>query len=490
MKDDHARKGAPTRALERMRLGKRGNQTRTGKRVARALLAACLVLGAVPAFAYISVPRVGGLNGTGPTAEMVTSIYANPAAIGRLTGSHFFFDANGTYLVARFTRDGIDPATRGKYGEVGTAYLSPIPFVGFTTDFGRNDLTWGAAAYAPFGRNALWPKDGTQRYELTTLDIKGYTLTSALSYRFGHNLMLGGGVSLVYFTLDTARSYDLAPSFYTLSEEFLHYSFPQGTVPYQSSLWEARIRARQGGFSWGWNVGLLISPVDWLDLGASYTSHVPLALRGTFTLDLPTTPFALFGLVQLPWGVKSLLEMIAGIRTPDRVKGTTVMRLTLPQNVAAGATFHASRRVDVDLSARWTDWAEYKDLAVTFHSENSQLELPKDRIPLRNVPAWEFAGLLRVRPIEILTVGLGALYETDLIPERWSSAYNVNAPKIDAMAYFDWKVAPKVAWGLGYSHVFFFDKDVDHSAVGVTGSALGRYQVSVDRLGAHVDVAW
>jgi long-chain fatty acid transport protein len=454
-----------------------------------ALAAVCL-LAALPAFAYVSVPRLGGLNGSGPTAEMVTSIAINPAAIGRLTGNRFFLDVNGTYFVAKFYRDGDVPGTDHGYGETGTSYLSPVPFLGFTTDFGRNDLTWGAAAYVPFGRNALWPEDGPQRYELTTLDLKGYYLTSALAYRFGRNLIVGGGASLVYFQLDTDRSYDLATLFYDLAADLMGYDFPPGTVPYESPEWEAVVRTRQGGFAFGWNAGVLISPIDWLDVGIAYTSRVSLALTGTFDLELPTTPFNLFGILPLPEGVKSMLNDVADIRTPAHVKGRTKMTTTMPQSVAVGATWHATPRLDFDLAATWTDWSQYEDLTVRFDATNSDLAIPTEHIPTKNVPAWNFSALVRGRPRDILELGLGAQYETDSVPERWASAYNVNARKVDALAYFDWKVTRRVAWGLGYSRVFFFDKVVHGSAVGEAGSARGRYAASVDRLGTHLEVNW
>ena len=442
------------------------------------------------AFGYLSVPRVGGLNGTSPTAAMVTSIFTNPAAIGQLEGYHFFFDITPTYYMAEFSREGTNPDTGKNYEDVGLNHLSPVPFLGFTTDFKTDFVTFGVAAYVPFGRGGGWPEDGAQRFELTFQDVKGYYLHPAVSFHFGDMFFLGGGVSGIYFKMESDRSFDLAGFFYDLSEDMLGMKFPQGTVDYESSEWEAVIKTYNGGFGVGWNAGVLIKPLDWLTIGASYTSHINLAMEGFFYLDLPTEQFDLFGLIGLEKGVLSLLTDVAGINSPSRVKGQTKVWMTMPQNFALGVAFQIHPKVVLDTAARWTDWSQYSDMRIEFKSENSDLEIPADRIYFKNNPAWEFGGIIKAELPKDFQLGIGALFEEDSIPERWTAAYNVNADKIDGMIYFSWKVHEKVTWGLGYSQIHFFEKIIDNSVVSSTQSANGRYLTEVYRLGAHIDVNW
>lgn len=453
--------------------------------------ALAVLLGAAGvAQAYVGIPRVGGLNGTGPTAPLVTSIYTNPAAIGQLRGYHFFIDVTPSVSAARFSRAGTDPATGEGYEEVGFMTISPVPFLGFTTDFGRRDLTFGVAAYVPFGRESLWPDDGAQRYELTVMNLKDYYLTPALAYNIGDTLMIGAGFSVVFSRFMSVCSYDVATMFYDLASDLLGFKFPVGTVPYQSEEWEATIEVEGSGFSYGWNVGVLFKPFDWLDVGVSYTSHVHRTVTGDFYMELPTDSFNLFGLIELERGVQSLLEDVAGIPTPNRIKGDVTTGTTLPQNVTFGVTVRAGDVVALDLAARWVDWSQYRSLRLEFDPTNTDLDLPTERVYFKNVPAWGFSGLLRLRFTEDLVWGIGLMYENDSIPERWNSAANLNSRKIDAMTYFNWRISSRFSWGLGFSHVHFFEKRVHYSQVGTTQSAAGRYLAYSTRLGLHFDVNW
>ena len=464
---------------------------RTGLRVIPAVLVLVILLAGGSAFAYLSTPRVGGLNDSGPAAAMVTSIFTNPAAIGLMKGNHFFFDANGTYFRAAFKRSGTDTENGGSWDSAGFGRLMPVPFIGFTTKLGTDWFTLGAAAYVPFGREATWPRNGSQRYELTDLNAKDYTLTPAFSLRFHKMFYIGAGFNLQYVTMLTERSYDLAPEFYTLSASLLGVSIPRGFVPFQAPEWQARIHTDTAGFNYGYNAGLLFRPFDWVDIGASYTSATWVAMDGTFKLQLPTQPFTLLGLIPLQHGMRSLLSNIAGFKeVPETIKGKCKMYLVLPQSVNMGAKFKPEKHWEVDAGARWTDWSQYENLKVRFKSKNSDVALPSDNIPFKDVPTWEWSLGLTYKTVHGIRFGVNAAYEQDAVPERVSGAYNIDAPKVDALGWVNWQVTQMVDLGLGYSHVFYFDKKVDQSAIGDVGSAEGVYKVSVDRVGVNVGVVW
>jgi|GEM_PF-5362781 len=463
----------------------------SGFRVLLAVVVLAPLLIHTGAYAYIGIPRVGGLNQTSPVEDMVTSIWTNPAAIGQLRGYHLFADVTGTYFRANFERDGEDPITGDQWDDAGFATLMPVPFVGFTGDLGTDFFTLGTAVYAPFGRTTDWPEDGSQRYELTILNMMAVYCTPAFSLNIMDKLFVGAGFNLIYFNFESERSYDLATFFYDLGADLLGYKFPEGTVPYQSPEWEATINTTGSGINYGFNVGLLLKPLDWLDVGVSYTSHVNVSMQGEFWLEVPTEPFALFGLLELENGVQSLLTDVAGLeKVPSRIKGDSKIYLVLPQIINMGLEIRPHEKWEIDLGARWVDWSQYHDILVEFESKNSDLDVPKARVFFKSVPTWDFSVGFTWKLRNDMRLGMSGIYEQDSIPEKWASSANLNAQKIDGLIFYRWQVSEKVGWGLGVSHVQFFDKKVDETSVNEVGSPIGNYQVSVSRLGVNLELKW
>ncbi len=405
--------------------------------------------------AGIGVPRVGGMNPSGPAEGMVTAIYHNPAAMSLLDGTHVFLDVTATYFQSEFDRDGVDPFTGRPYKEVGFSTVTPVPFVGITSDLGLEKLTFGLGAYVPFGRIAHWPERGTQRYQLIDVEIQSYTFSPAVALDLTHDISIGASLNIIYQVVNSKVSVDLAEMFEDLASEMLKYRFPEGSIRREQPEWEGTLESRNGGFNFGWGAGLLLRPAKWLDVGACYQSQVNITARGDFNLELPTRPFNLFGFFEAPNGVVSLLNDLAGLDTPTTIRGDTTFSFRLPQSLTIGFQFRPDEFWAIDLSVNWTDWSVYDKIKVRFKSANSDLDMPPNEVLAEYVDSYYVNLGASWRPTARTRFGVWVMYETDAVPDNTRSVLNVDAEKVDLLVAGSVKITDSFNLGLGFSHIFY-----------------------------------
>lgn len=455
-------------------------------------LVVSLIVSLVPALClgYMAIPRVGGLNVTNPAGELATAVYANPAAMGLIDASRFFADITPTYFVASFEREGKDPDTGEPYEESGFATLIPVPFLSAIYVPKLDWLKAGVGFYTPFGRITNWPEEGSQRYQLTKLTILDIVLSFAVAVRIAPSLWVGGAIEPRYERFETARSLDIADYVPAMMEEMLGVDVPKDIIPPNLPEWEGRLSADADGFAFGWTCGILAIPIHWIKLGLTYHSQINVKVNGDFELTVPDKQLALFGILNFPGGVQQMLEDLAGVEAPSVIRGSSQFKYVLPQVVAMGFNVGPIKKWRFLAHLSWTDWIIYDYFESKLKPDNTELELPEDRIPLKNVPSWLVGVIVAREHLQKNLWGFGIDYETDSIPKEYACAYNINAPKLDFMGFYRWQAWTKIAVGFGASYVYWFEKKSDHTEIDRAGASEGTYNVNVFRLGVNVDVAF
>ncbi|HDH96731.1 MAG TPA: hypothetical protein ENF73_03280 [Proteobacteria bacterium] len=260
--------------------------------------------------------------------------------------------------------------------------------------------------------------------------------------------------------------------------------------PSEQSAWEGRLSVKAGCISYGWSVGMLVVPIHWLKIGATYHAPVHFEPTGDFELALPDEPLALFGLMYFEGGVRQMLEEMVGVEAPSKIRGSGEFEFDFPQSVVFGMQIGPIKKWRFLTSVAWVDWSLYDFIKAKLKPENSNLDLPEDKIPVKNEASW-VAGITVAREHAKKNLwGFGVNYETDSIPERYASTFNVNSRQIDFMGFYRWQMSAKMALGFGASYVYWFPKEVEKTDVDRAGSAKGLYEINVFRLGVNLDIAF
>lgn len=422
-----------------------------------------LVLGSLVALGVFAAPkdaeaggyltaRYGADHGT-PAVGNAFAVYFNPAALGGTKGTTLTGDVSALLRFVRYTRteDALspsDPAFKSdpKYvsANTGTGNLTNVlalPFLGFNTDFGTENLRAGWAAYIPFGGMATWTRregtvgvpgstDGPQRWHNISGQILSVYNTFAFAYRIAPaNLTIGASVSPVFHTVSTARARNADGSDDTIS--------PSGDIIEGRSLINAH------GFNLGAAVGLYWEPTEELHLGLSYTSQ-PGFGETRMSGELKT---------QLGGGTESKADI-------DFLQ-------TLPDLVRLGATYRATSRLELRGDLEYVRWSVFERQCVVKPGKNCNVDADGKRqagaagqeVEL-NVPRnWNDTILARVGPGYMMSKELEAFgsvaFGTPAVPKTTIDVATVDSQQVFLTFGLKWVANQHWALAGSYNHIWF-----------------------------------
>lgn len=113
-----------------------------------------------------------------------------------------------------------------------------------------------------------------------------------------------------------------------------------------------------------WNLGVLWEPVDWFAWGAVYQSEAKMHLQGKYTLDYSENWQGFWQGLDA-----SLIGAIFSGITPEGVSkevGNVSMDLTYPQHFSTGIKLKPARDWQINLDAKWTDYAAWNKFELKF----------------------------------------------------------------------------------------------------------------------------
>ncbi|HNX35543.1 MAG TPA: outer membrane protein transport protein [Kiritimatiellia bacterium] len=259
----------------------------------------------------------------------------------------------------------------------------------------------GIGLYSEYGLGTSYDSDWPLKSSSTATTLKTVTFNPNLAYKVSDRLSVAAGFRAMYLSFenhktvyDNTRISSAAPIYGSMTTDV-------------------------EGDSWGYGYNLAVSYklTDTLDAGFVYRSRVRQTVKGDIDVVSSSTPLANL----LPYGEASARGAIE-----------------LPPSWTAGLNYRPVEKLNVGLTAIYTEWGTYDDLSMTFGStENAQLPDTSEEKNWHNV--WR--------------LGLGAEY---LLTERWSvqCGYVYDMDPIDK-DYTDTMLPPGdrhiVSAGLGYA---------------------------------------
>ncbi|MFH1529987.1 MAG: outer membrane protein transport protein [Pseudomonadota bacterium] len=245
--------------------------------------ATLLLLLLLPAAAYaggFSNPDTGvrrmGMFAVMAKSDDPTTVFHNPAGMIWLEGTHLYH-AQSWFIVdfgARmYDSQGV---LRPGHEIKPDLNVGALPFLAVTTDFGG--IEWfrmGLAVYAPNAYGARMPKDEPTRYHATDVLFLASRATLAAAFEITPKFILGVSADLVNVQLTAKRFMNPL----VLDDPDKRFWDPKDLASTDSTL-----SIDGHGWSYAWNVGLLLRPTERFSFGAMFASGSPIVLRGNVDL--------------------------------------------------------------------------------------------------------------------------------------------------------------------------------------------------------------
>lgn len=303
----------------------------TMKAAVAAVMAVCAASAAHAAGFMLTEQSAGALGrayaGVGVDGTDLSGVYYNPATMTLHPG---------TQIQAGFVAVGLDLAFEGTgqydgVSENGQYNTQAIPHGYISHQL--NDSMWiGLAMTVPFGMGTEYDDNWEFANRGVSAEVLTFDFNPNIAWKVSDKLSLGAGVSIQYAAADLKMRADI----------------PAGAVgPYDMS-GNGEIDA--DSLAWGFNVGLMWSPLENLRFGLSYRSQINHHADGDFTLDNQKVHLPNGGVMDIP-----------GSTTFGDAKAS----LSAPAWAMATAAWDVNDLLSLYATFRWTDWSSFDSLEIT-----------------------------------------------------------------------------------------------------------------------------
>lgn len=316
------------------------------KAAAAAVMAVCAASAAHAAGFMLTEQSAGALGrayaGAGVDGTDISGVYYNPATMTLHPG---------TAIQAGFVAVGLDLAFEGNDGvttENGQYNTQAIPH-GYISHQLTDSVWLGLAMTVPFGMGTEYKDDWAWGSRGISAEVLTFDFNPNVAWKISDKLSLGAGMSIQYASADLKLSMD-----------------PQNPGKMTSEV-------DADSLAWGFNVGLMWSPLENLRFGLSYRSRINHNADGDLEIRQ--------GGNSLP-----LMDATATISTPAWAMAT--------------AAWDVNDLLSLYATFRWTDWSSFKELTIesvrsnTIHNEWQDTYLVSVGADLRFTNWWTFrAGI-------------------------------------------------------------------------------------------------
>lgn len=298
----------------------------TMKAAAAAVMAVCAASAAHAAGFMLTEQSAGALGrayaGVGVDGTDISGVYYNPATMTLHPG---------TAIQAGFVAVGLDLAFEGHDGtdaqkpvsENGQYNTQAIPH-GYISHQLTDNMWIGLAMTVPFGMGTEYKDGWAWNNRGISAEVLTFDFNPNVAWKVSDKLSLGAGMSIQYAAADLK----------------MRNSMKMDRVPVPIKF-NSEVDA--DSFAWGFNVGLMWSPLENLRFGLSYRSRINHNADG----DLELSDFE----PALPVG-----------QVPNTMSASAT--LSTPAWLMATAAWDVNDLLSLYATFRWTDWSSFKELEI------------------------------------------------------------------------------------------------------------------------------
>lgn len=296
----------------------------TMKAAAAAVMAVCAASAAHAAGFMLTEQSAGALGrayaGAGVDGTDISGVYYNPATMTLHPG---------TAIQAGFVAVGLDLAFESNDGSItenGQYNTQAIPHGYISHQI--NDSMWvGLAMTVPFGMGTEYGDNWEYAHRGISAEVLTFDFNPNVAWKVSDKLSIGAGMSIQYAAADLKMKEDLSQL------------MPKATA-------DGEIDA--DSWAWGFNVGLMWSPLENLRFGLSYRSKVSHHADGDFTASNLRVGDTVIG--DDPTGMLGTFDGKASLSTPAWAMAT--------------AAWDVNDLLSLYATFRWTDWSSFDTLEI------------------------------------------------------------------------------------------------------------------------------
>lgn len=274
-----------------------------------------------------------------------------------------------------------------------------------------NDKVWfGLGMTVPFGMGTEYDDNWAGNEHGISATILTFDLNPNFAFKLSEKFSVGVGASIQYAAADLKIRKNITSD--------VNNALAGKGLQVQDASVRSEIDA--DSIAWGWNVGMMWSPLENLRFGVSYRSKIQHDAEGDLSIDqLSVTPDKV--------GNYDLTQIVGGALSQMRAYGDMdgSASVTAPAWAMASVAWDVNDLVSLYGTFRWTDWSSFDELKIDGNGETKSTIPNKWRdtylgsvgMDLRLTDWWTLRGGIAYESSPIAN----PQYRTAIIPDadRW-----------------------------------------------------------------------
>ncbi len=406
----------------------------------------------------MSAASVGNAHAGGAAlADDPSTVYYNPAGLSRLPGQQFTLVGSGIKPSAEFENNGSrsavgTPVTGGNGGDAGS--WAAVPAMYYSNHFSPQ-WSFGIGMQVPFGLKTEYDKGWAGRYQATLSDMKTIDINPAFAYQLNDMVSFGAGVSAQYVNVELGRDIDFgAVCFGTFGAMAPAVCGGSGFLPQAK---DGSVTVKGKDWSYGYNLGVLLTPTATSRIGLSYRSKISHTLTGDATFVKPA----------------GLAAPLAA--APTFTDTSASAALDLPESLSLSGYTEFNPQWSAMADVTWMRWSRFNELRIHFGNGAADSVTPenwKDTTRVSAAVNYKFNDKLMLRS--------GIAYDPSPVTDAFRTARIPDADRKWLSFGGQFKMSPSDAIDIGYAHLFVNDTSINKSEPPVGGTLTGTYKNSVN----------
>lgn len=202
--------------------------------------------------------------GSAVVAENASTIFFNPAGMTQLKGDQVSVGLDMVKPSFEFSNTGSSSGSlSGEGGDAGGWNAVPNAYASFANS---DKLFFGLGVSAPFGLKTEYPNPWIGGAQSLTFDVKVINVNPSVAYKLDPQISLGFGANIQKMDAQYVRVVGVTNPVFAAST--------------------ASLDAKSTGY--GWNAGVLYTPVPDMKVGFAYRSQVQHRLKGSIAVNGPS----------------------------------------------------------------------------------------------------------------------------------------------------------------------------------------------------------
>jgi long-chain fatty acid transport protein len=337
------------------------------------------------------------------------SVFFNPAGISFLDGKmNFSLGVSGILADTKYENS--------EFGDSFSTESGISTPLNFYATYKANDwLSFGLGVYTPYGSSVEWEKDWSGSHLVNNIDLQAIFVQPTIALKISDKLSIGGGPiyvnGAVNFNKNLSRSLTDANGNRT------------------------NVTVEQKGISaWGYTLGMMIKPIENLNIGFNYRSKV---------------------IVKAENGDADFQNVSPNLPN-DLSDGSFNAELPLPAEITLGLSYKFCKKFLFAFDYNFAKWSEYEALVVEFDNDANISTSPRD---YQDSETFRFG--LQYDATKKITVRTGIYFDGSPVQDGY---FAPETPRNDSTGYttgLSYKINDKLSIDASFLYLHF--KEIENS---------------------------